>query len=188
MRDQHLTSRWLGMFPELLKLDEEPRAEMLAAVQVKRLSEGDVAYYQGQICEAYLMCIEGRTRVFKTSESGREILLYQVCPGETCVLTTSCLMAGRPFPAESTAESDVILVALPTPVFHRLMKTSAEFQQFVMGNTANCLPASSRSLKRWPLPAWISVLRGAYSRRPTTKVSSRPLISSSPRTLVVCAR
>jgi CRP/FNR family transcriptional regulator, anaerobic regulatory protein len=139
MRDQHLTSRWLGMFPELLTLDEEHRAEMLAAVQVKRLSEGDVAYYHGQICEAYLMCIEGRTRVFKTSESGREILLYQVGPGETCVLTTSCLMAGRSFPAESTAESDVILVALPAPVFHRLMKTSAEFRQFVMGNYGELL-------------------------------------------------
>ena len=41
---------------------------MLAAIQFKRLSKGDVAYYQGQPCQAYVMCIEGRTRVFKTSE------------------------------------------------------------------------------------------------------------------------
>ena len=69
---------------------------MLAAIQFKRLSKGDVAYYQyqGQPCQAYVMCIEGRTRVFKNSESGRAILLYEVGPGETCVLTTTCLMAG----------------------------------------------------------------------------------------------
>lgn len=139
MRDQDLTTRWLRMFPELLNLDAEHQAEMLAAIQVKRLSEGDVAYRQGQTCEAYVMCIEGRTRVFKTSESGREILLYQVGPGQTCVLTTSCLMAGNSFPAESTAESDVLLAALPAPVFHRLMKSSAQFREFVMGNYSELL-------------------------------------------------
>jgi CRP/FNR family transcriptional regulator, anaerobic regulatory protein len=112
---------------------------MLAAIQFKRLTEGDVAYYQGQTCEAYVMCIEGRTRVFKTSESGRAILLYEVGPGQTCVLTTSCLMAGNSFPAESTAESDVLLAALPATVFHRLMESSVQFRQFVMGNYGELL-------------------------------------------------
>jgi CRP/FNR family transcriptional regulator len=80
------------------------------------------------------MCIDGRTRVFKTSESGREILLYQVGPGETCVLTTSCLMAGRPFPAESTAETDVLHAALPASLLHRLLTASVPFRQFVLIN------------------------------------------------------
>jgi CRP/FNR family transcriptional regulator, anaerobic regulatory protein len=139
MRDQSLTQRWLDKFPELLKLEPEHQAELLATIQFKRLNEGDVAYYQGQACEAYVMCIEGRTRVFKTSESGRAILLYRVGPGETCVLTTSCLMADRSFPAESTAESDVLLAALPASIFHRLMKLSVQFRQFVMGNYGELL-------------------------------------------------
>jgi len=88
------------------------------------------------------MCIDGRTRVFKTSESGREILLYQVGPGETCVLTTSCLMAGRPFPAESTAQTDVLHAALPASVFHRLLTASVPFRQFVLLAT---MPWSSAS-------------------------------------------
>jgi CRP/FNR family transcriptional regulator len=85
------------------------------------------------------MCIEGQTRVFKTSESGREILLYQVGPGETCVLTTSCLMAGSPFPAESTAETDVLLAALPASTFHRLMGASPRFRKFVLDNYGDLL-------------------------------------------------
>jgi CRP/FNR family transcriptional regulator len=111
MRDQSLTKRWLDTFPELLKLEPEHQAELLETIQFKRLSEGDVAYYQGQPCEAYVMCIEGRTRVFKTSESGRAILLYQVGPGETCVLTTSCLMAC----AGQIASHN--LQAIPAPFF-----------------------------------------------------------------------
>ena len=115
----------------------------LAAIQFKRLSKGDVAYYQGQPCQAYVMCIEGRTRVFKNSESGRAILLYEVGPGETCVLTTTCLMAGSSFPAESTAESDVLLGALPATVFHWLLKSS---MQFVFGNYGELL-SSSQSMR-----------------------------------------
>jgi CRP/FNR family transcriptional regulator, anaerobic regulatory protein len=139
MPDQDLTSRWLALFPELAKLDAAHSDELLAAIRFNRLNDGDVAYRQGQTCHAYVMCIDGRTRVFKTSESGREILLYQVGPGQTCVLTTSCLMAGSGFPAESTAETDVLLAALPASVFHRLMTASPPFRKFVLDNYGDLL-------------------------------------------------
>ena len=75
----------------------------------------------------------------QTSEFGREILLYQVGAGQTCVLTTSCLMANTGFPAESTAETDVLLAALPASVFHRLMTASPPFRQFVLDNYGDLL-------------------------------------------------
>jgi CRP/FNR family transcriptional regulator len=137
--EHDLTRRWLATFPDLPELPPEQKADLLANIRFNRLSAGDVAYRQGQKCHNYVMCIDGRTRVFKTSESGREILLYQVGPGETCVLTTSCLMSGSPFPAESTAESDVLLAALPARVFHRLLADSAPFRQFVLNNYGDLL-------------------------------------------------
>jgi len=139
MPDQELIRRWLAAFPGLPELEPEHRKELLANIQFNRLKGGDVAYRQGQHCSNYVMCIDGRTRVFKTSESGREILLYQVRSGQTCVLTTSCLMAGSPFPAESTAETDVLLAALPETVFHRLMTSSVPFRQFVLNNYGDLL-------------------------------------------------
>lgn len=139
MPNQILITRWLNTFPELAELEPEAKAELLAATQFPRLRQGDIAYYQGQACDNYLMCIEGQTRVFKTSESGREIMLYQVGPGETCVLTTSCLFAGNPFPAESTAQADALLAALPASVFHRLMASSPKFRHYVLGNYGDLL-------------------------------------------------
>ena len=139
MVDENLISRWMAAFPNLPELEPEHRVEMLENIGFKRLKSGDIAYRQGQRCNDYVMCIEGRTRVFKTSECGREILLYQVGPGETCVLTTSCLMAGRGFPAESSAETDVLLAALPAPVFHRLLTASTPFRQFVLNNYGDLL-------------------------------------------------
>jgi CRP/FNR family transcriptional regulator len=87
--NDELISRLLASFPELAELEQEHRGELFEKLQFSRLRGGDIAYRQGQHCHNYVMCLEGQTRVFKTSESGREILLYQVGPGETCVLTTS---------------------------------------------------------------------------------------------------
>jgi CRP/FNR family transcriptional regulator len=134
-----LIARMLATFPELEELEEVHRGDLLGATMFNRLRGGDIAYRQGQHCQAYVMCIEGQTRVFKTSESGREILLYQVGPGETCVLTTSCLLAGSPFPAESTAETDVLHAALPASAFHRLMAASPRFRKFVLDNYGDLL-------------------------------------------------
>ena len=139
MTSQDLMSRLLASFPELAELDEGHRGDLLGSMQFSRLRDGDIAYRQGQTCQNYVMCLEGQTRVFKTSESGREILLYQVGPGETCVLTTSCLMAGSPFPAESTAETDVLHAALPASAFHRLMGASPRFRKFVLDNYGDLL-------------------------------------------------
>ncbi|HSD93291.1 MAG TPA: Crp/Fnr family transcriptional regulator [Methyloceanibacter sp.] len=139
MTSSDLLSRLLAAFPDLEELDEEHRADLLRSTLFNRLRGGDIAYRQGQHCHAYVMCLEGQTRVFKTSESGREILLYQVGPGETCVLTTSCLMAGSPFPAESTAETDALHAALPATAFHRLMGTSPRFRKFVLDNYGDLL-------------------------------------------------
>lgn len=136
---EDLLARLLASFPDLGDLEEEHRGELLGSTQFNRLRAGDVAYRQGQQCRAYVMCLEGQTRVFKTSESGREILLYQVGPGETCVLTTSCLMAGSPFPAESTAETDVLHATLPASAFHRLMGASTRFRKFVLDNYGDLL-------------------------------------------------
>ena len=70
MASQELLSRLLATFPELSELDEAHRMDLLGSTQFSRLRGGDIAYRQGQHCHNYVMCIEGQTRVFKTSESG----------------------------------------------------------------------------------------------------------------------
>ena len=139
MTNHVLITRWLNVFPELAELEPETSDALSDAVRFERLRRGDVAYFQGQLCQNYVMCIEGQTRVFKTSESGREILLYQVGPGETCVLTTSCLISGNPFPAESTVEADALLATIPSNVFHRLMSASPKFRHYVLSNYGDLL-------------------------------------------------
>ncbi len=70
-------------------------------------------------------------RVQHGSETGREIVLYRVAAGESCVLTTACLMGYEDYPAEAIAETDIRAVAIPRATFDELIASSPEFRRFV---------------------------------------------------------
>lgn len=130
---------WLARFPKLQTLRAPDLAMAVETVQFPVLEVGDVAYRQDWPCPNYVMCIDGRTRVFKLSETARELLIYQVQSGGTCVLTTQCLLSGENFPAESSAETRTVLAAIPKATFQTLMQTSAEFRDFVLTDYAKLL-------------------------------------------------
>lgn len=58
-------------------------------------------------CSHLALVIEGMARVYKIGESGREITLYRIGPGESCILTASCIMNGKPFPAFAVCEQAI---------------------------------------------------------------------------------
>lgn len=121
----------LAAFPRLAALEPEARTRLTQAARRLAISAGSVLFRPGQPCSDYLMLAEGRVRVQLVSEQGREIVLYRVGPGETCILTTSCLMAARDYGAEAVAETDVRAIVLSSAVFHALLAESAAFRDFV---------------------------------------------------------
>jgi CRP/FNR family transcriptional regulator, anaerobic regulatory protein len=139
MATSQFEDRWLSLFQPLSALAREHLALARAQVHFAELQQGDIAYRQGAPCANYVMCLEGGTRTFKTSASGRELTLYKVSPGGTCVFTTQCLLGGGTFPAESMAESPTRLAALPAATFHELMTESSPFRRFVLDDYSNLL-------------------------------------------------
>lgn len=125
---------WLAQFPALLALDASARERLLSQSQRAHMASGERAYLEGALARGYVLRLQGTTRVQKTSASGREVVLYRVGPGDTCVLTTSSLLGRRPFPAEGVAESDVTEMVVPPRLFHELMHESDDFRRFVLGN------------------------------------------------------
>ena len=96
-----------------------------------RAPAGAWIFREGLACEAYPIIASGRVRVQKTGANGREITLYRVGPGETCVITTACLMRDAAYDAEAVAETDVTAKVLPRAVFRELLATSESFRDFV---------------------------------------------------------
>ena len=80
------------------------------------------------------MRLAGQSRVYKMSASGREILLYRVSAGETCVITTTCLLGNSDYPASTIVEEPIRDVIIPAAAFNQMMIDSAIFRKFVMTN------------------------------------------------------
>lgn len=128
------TLSWLNAFPALLALDEPAKALLTKHSRIVEAPVGTIGYSEGMPCHAYVMRLAGKSRVYKLSSSGREILLYRVAAGETCVLTTTCLLGRSDYPASTVVEEPIRDVIIPASVFHQLMVDSAVFRRFVMEN------------------------------------------------------
>jgi len=122
---------WELHFPEFIMAAETGLNSLMASAKVVELADGQQVFYPGALCEQYLLVLEGSVRAQIISESGREMLLYQVSPGESCVLTTSCLLSGDNYPAEGVTEGKVLAFSISSHTFYRCMEQSAFFREFV---------------------------------------------------------
>jgi CRP/FNR family transcriptional regulator, anaerobic regulatory protein len=96
-----------------------------------KLLRGQKAFRAGDAAHNYFVVKSGSIKVLVTTESGREIVLYHVGTGETCVLTTTSLLSGANYEAEAVAEVDTEAIILPKPAFEELLAASPKFRQFV---------------------------------------------------------
>lgn len=126
-----MTSSWLDRFPGLRALEPETAAALNKGAQLVDLPAGHAVFGAGDECRNYLLVIDGSVRVQMTSESGREIVLYRVDSGESCVLTTSCLLAHETYAAEGVTETPVHAVAIPARLFLDLLGRSAALRSFI---------------------------------------------------------
>jgi len=127
-------SDWLNTFPELKENRDKAwhtTADKAMRMQVKR---GSVLFRDGDACNGYVLVVNGAIRVQKIDPQGHEIVLYRVEEGQSCMLTTTCLLAKQNYPAEGVAETDVDLVLLPLDAFDSALSKSPGFRHFVMAN------------------------------------------------------
>ena len=130
---------WLSRFPELEGLEPAALETLRRHAYLVEAPVGAVGYREADPCKAYVMRLQGRSRVFKLSDSGREILLYRVAAGETCVLTTTCLLGRSNYPASTVVEEPIRDVLVPAAAFHQLMVESPTFRRFVLNNYGNLI-------------------------------------------------
>jgi CRP/FNR family transcriptional regulator len=123
---------WIERFQGLSRLPAPVKAQLVAESAVINVPAGKAVFGPGAVPDNLLFLLDGRVRVQQTSESGRDIVLYRVEAGESCVLTTASLLAHEPYSAEGVTETDVTAVAIPRGAFDRLMASSQEFRDFVL--------------------------------------------------------
>ncbi len=96
------------------------------------LKAGSFYFRTGSECTAVAFVGSGRVRVFKPSEDGREISLYHVGAGETCLLTLVSALTGDRYAADGVADEEVDAAMVPVSVFRTWFETDRVFRDFVL--------------------------------------------------------
>ncbi|WP_083700479.1 Crp/Fnr family transcriptional regulator [Acidihalobacter ferrooxydans] len=138
---------WFERFPALRAIDDAAGQRILRAAQIVRVPAQTTVFESGAVCRNYLLIIDGTVRVQQLAVSGREIVLYRVGPGESCVLTTTCLLAHSRYVAEGISETDVVAAAIPAAAFQDAMETSEGLRRFIFAAYGERLAALLRLLE-----------------------------------------
>jgi CRP/FNR family transcriptional regulator len=126
-----IETEWVERFPGLSRLEPNTKSLLVQRSTIVSLPEKTVIFGPGNSPENMLFLLDGTVRVQQVSDTGHEIVLYRINAGESCVLTTACLLAYDDYSAEGVAESEVQAAAVPRQVFDDLVAQSPSFRSFV---------------------------------------------------------
>lgn len=132
---------------DLAALPARSRAELVRLSPV-HLPRGTDLFHPGDTAEGFPVLIRGRIEVYLIGPSGRDILLYAVEPGQTCVQTTLGLLGGEPYGGEAITTRDSDVVMIPRGVFLRLMDEAAPFREFVFRAFAERMQSTVHVLEK----------------------------------------
>lgn len=125
-----MTPELLTLYPVLAALPAPWPTTIAESLQMIDVPAGSVIFDDAQPCVGFPFILAGGIRVVKTAPNGRELPLYRVLPGESCIITSSCLLGHAAYNARGIAESPTRLGLVPRPIFDDLLAQVA-FRSFV---------------------------------------------------------
>ncbi len=88
---------------------------------------------KGDIVGGVYLIVEGKLRVFSISANNKEITLYTISPGESCILAINCVFSDILYPAWVENDKTVTKIAvIPSPVYKKLHESEPAIQQFTV--------------------------------------------------------
>lgn len=123
--------RLLALYPWLAALPAERLAALSRPESWLQVPAGAQLFAERQPCQGFPLLIDGRIKVVKSTPAGREMLLYRVEPGGSCIISSSCLLGNALYSARGVAATPLTLTLLPQADFDRLVVADATFRAFV---------------------------------------------------------
>ncbi|SFS55184.1 Cyclic nucleotide-binding domain [Sulfitobacter marinus] len=125
---------WRAAFPDLAGISDDVSDQLDRHARLITRAQGAAISGADNVTDNLLLVVTGTVRVQQYSPMGRKIAMYHIHSGESCVLTSACLLAYRGRAVQAVAETDVEAVLIPCNVFDALMLESKAFRAFVFAS------------------------------------------------------
>jgi len=165
MSQLEIQNRLQTQFPTLYQaLAEVP----LSTYQLMQVPANTTIFDIGSACEQYLLLSKGSVGVKMLTKNGKSVLLYRVQPGQSCIITTSCLLGNSRYPSFGETESDIEALGIPRQAFAKALDESGQFRHFVFDGLSQRLADVMQRLELINFTSIDSRLADALLTRATT--------------------
>ncbi len=120
----------LTCYPVLSEVDQRILDLSLSKAKIVTVKQGTRMFDESEPCNTFPFILSGKVRVYKESVNGRELSLYTVESGDTCIVTTGCLLANEGYNASSIVKEDTKLIVMSSCEFDALLGAPA-FRKFI---------------------------------------------------------
>lgn len=120
----------LRAFPFAPELSPSARERLLEVARCRHFPEDAVLVRPGQDCPAVPLVERGAVRVVRAAT--KELLLYDVAPGEACVLALTSVLRQTPYPAEATAAAGTDAILVPADELRVLFAQEPALRRYVV--------------------------------------------------------
>jgi CRP/FNR family transcriptional regulator len=99
---------------------------------LKEFEAGQELIREDQFIKSFPIVLEGMIKVCRTDDSGNELLLYYLRPGEVCTVSLICCMDRTRSRVKAIAEEDTTAIAVPVELLDSWITTYQTWKEYVM--------------------------------------------------------
>lgn len=121
----------LNLYPALAGLSDIQYNRLFQPDAIVQIPAGARVFAEHQSCRGFPLVLDGSIKVVKQASNGRELTLYRVAAGDSCIISSSCLLGHTDYNARGVAETPLSLLVLPASEFGRLLLEHGPFRDFV---------------------------------------------------------
>lgn len=116
--------------PFFSKLSEQERHEIQQYACIRSYRKGETIYNSSNDCLGLIVILHGDVRSYLLSKDGKEVTLYRLWEGDTCILSASCLLKNITFDLYMDAQEDTELILIGTDLYSSLMEKNKYVENF----------------------------------------------------------
>ena len=129
MQTQELTELFEEAFPFWESLSQHDKDTFLRSSMKFEYKRGRTIH-DGNNCTGVILVKTGSLRLYMLSDEGKEITLYRLFPGDTCILSASCVLHTITFDVFIDAEEDSECVVVGGCAYEGVWQKSNEVKIF----------------------------------------------------------
>jgi len=112
------------------KLNDKEKQLLINNVSSVKYNKGENLHGGDKNCVGHLLVKTGELRVYILSEEGRDVTLYRLVPGDTCVLSASCVLNHISFDVMIDAEQETEVLLLNIGAFSKLKESNIHVENY----------------------------------------------------------